>query len=157
MLLLGFLFGLGFDTATEVALFGISAAQGAKGLSLLAILVFPVLFAAGMALADTTDGVMMLGAYRWAVVNPLRKLRYNMVVTLISIVAALGVGGLEVLGLAKDQLALGGSFWDGIASLNERFQLVGAAIIILFAIVWATAVVLSKWTGSRDAGLDPAR
>lgn len=81
---LGFLFGLGFDTATEVATFGVSATQAARGVSFEAILVFPVLFAAGMSLVDTTDGVMMLGAYDWAFVKPIRKLYYNMTITLVS-------------------------------------------------------------------------
>ena len=89
MLPLGFLFGLGFDTATEVATFGVAGAQAAKGVSLMAVLVFPVLFAAGMALVDTTDGVMMLGAYNWAFVKPMRKLYYNMTITLVSVIVAI--------------------------------------------------------------------
>ncbi|MGB8114471.1 MAG: HoxN/HupN/NixA family nickel/cobalt transporter, partial [Candidatus Sulfotelmatobacter sp.] len=88
---LGLLFGLGFDTATEIGLLGISAAEAAKGLSFWAILVFPMLFAAGMSLIDTTDNVLMLGAYGWAFVKPIRKLYYNITITCVSVVVALVV------------------------------------------------------------------
>ena len=101
---LGFLFGLGFDTATEVALLGISATQAAKGVSIWSIMVFPALFAAGMSLIDTTDGILMLGAYDWAFVKPIRKLYYNMTITLVSVVVAVLIGGIEALGLVGDQL-----------------------------------------------------
>ena len=89
---LGFLFGLGFDTATEVSLLGLSATQTARGVPTWSILVFPALFAAGMTLVDTTDGVLMLGAYEWAYVSPLRKLTYNLVITLVSVAVAVLVG-----------------------------------------------------------------
>ncbi len=153
MVLLGFLFGLGFDTATEIATFGISAAQAAKGMSFLAVLVFPVLFAAGMALVDTTDGVMMLGAYRWATVTPARKLRYNMVITLISVLAALGIGSLEVLGLLRERMALAGPFWEAVGSLNESSPLIGAGVVLVFAVIWAASVVIGKMGGRGDPDL----
>lgn len=89
MLPLGFVFGLGFDTATEVTMFSLSATQAAHGTSLLALLVLPALFAAGMALIDTLDGIIMLGAYEWAVLEPLRRLKYNLVITLASAILAL--------------------------------------------------------------------
>ena len=98
MLPLGFLFGLGFDTATEVALLGISATQAGQGMSIWSIMVFPALFAAGMSLIDTTDGVLMLGAYNWAFVKPMRKLYYNLVITAVSVVVAVLIGGIEGLG-----------------------------------------------------------
>ena len=101
---IGFLFGLGFDTATEVALLGISAAAAAKGLSVGAMAVFPVLFTAGMTLVDTTDGVLMVGAYGWAFIKPIRKLYYNLTITFVSVIVALIVGGIEAVGLLKDQL-----------------------------------------------------
>ena len=116
---LGFLFGLGFDTATEVALLGLSATQAAKGVSLWSILVFPALFAAGMALVDTTDGVLMLGAYNWAFVKPIRKLYYNLTITLVSVVVAVLIGGIELLGLVGDRLGLSGWFWRAIGG-SER-------------------------------------
>jgi high-affinity nickel-transport protein len=103
---LGLLFALGFDTATEVGLLGISATEGSKSLSIWSILVFPALFTAGMALVDTTDGVLMLGTYGWAFVKPIRKLYYNMMITFVSVVVALVVGGIEALGLISNFLAL---------------------------------------------------
>ncbi|MGC2270467.1 MAG: HoxN/HupN/NixA family nickel/cobalt transporter, partial [Candidatus Sulfotelmatobacter sp.] len=103
---LGFLFGLGFDTATEIGLLGISAAEAAKGLSFWSILVFPVLFAAGMSLIDTTDNILMLGAYGWAFVKPIRKLYYNITITSVSVAVALVVGGIEALGLLGDHFHL---------------------------------------------------
>ena len=86
---LGMLFGLGFDTATEIGVLGISAAEASKGLPFWSILVFPALFAAGMSLIDTTDNILMLGAYGWAFVKPIRKLYYNMTITCVSVVVAL--------------------------------------------------------------------
>ena len=119
---LGFLFGLGFDTATEVALLGISATQAAQGVSVWSIMVFPALFAAGMSLIDTTDGVLMLGAYNWAFVKPIRKLYYNLTITFVSVVVAFLIGGIEALGLVADQLSLSGWFlgWDRRA--KREFQ-----------------------------------
>ena len=95
---LGVLFGLGFDTATEIGVLGISAAEASKGLSLWSILVFPILFAAGMSLIDSTDNILMLGAYGWAYVKPIRKLYYNVTITSVSVVVAFAVGGIEALG-----------------------------------------------------------
>ena len=110
---LGLLFGLGFDTATEVGLLGISATQAAQGMSIWSILVFPALFTAGMSLMDTTDSILMLGAYGWAFVKPIRKLYYNLTITAVSVIVAVVVGGLEVLNLIGDRLGLtsGGGFW----------------------------------------------
>ena len=102
MYLLGFLFGLGFDTATEVGLLGISAAEARNGLPIWSILVFPALFTAGMALIDTTDSVLMLGVYGWAFLKPIRKLYYNMTITFVSVVMAIIVGSIETLGLIGD-------------------------------------------------------
>ncbi|XWK49658.1 HoxN/HupN/NixA family nickel/cobalt transporter [Tunturiibacter empetritectus] len=95
---LGILFGLGFDTATEIGLVGLSASEAARGLSLWSVLVFPALFAAGMSLIDTTDNVLMLGAYGWAFVKPIRKIYYNMTITLISVIVAVMVGGSKPWG-----------------------------------------------------------
>src|ERR1700726_2234137 len=103
---IGLLFGLGFDTATEVALLGISAAAAAKGLSVVAMAVFPVLFTAGMTLVDTTDGILMVGAYGWAFIKPIRKLYYNLTITFVSVVVALIVGGIEAVGLLRDRFNL---------------------------------------------------
>ncbi len=140
MLPLGFLFGLGFDTATEISLLGIAATEAAKGVSLSAIMVFPALFATGMALIDTTDGVLMLHAYDWAFVEPIRKLYYNLTITLVSVVVAFVIGGIEALGLIGDKLQLAGWFWGGIGALNDNFNTLGFVIIGVFAASWAASV-----------------
>ena len=145
MYCLGFLFGLGFDTATEVGLLGISAAGATQGMSVWSILVFPTLFTAGMSLVDTTDGILMLGAYRWAFVNPVRKLYYNMTITAVSILIALMVGGIEGLGLIGDKLRLGGGFWEAIGSLNNHFGMIGYAIIAIFMLSWLVSISIYKW------------
>ena len=129
---LGMLFGLGFDTATEIGLLGISAAEASKGLPLCSILVFPVLFAAGMSLIDTTDNILMLGAYGWAFVKPIRKLYYNMTITCVSVVVALVVGGIEALGLVAGYFHFQGRFWNATAKLNEHFGTLGYFIVGTF-------------------------
>jgi len=144
---LGFLFGLGFDTATEVGLLGISAAQAAQGMSIWSILVFPALFTAGMSLVDTTDSILMLGAYGWAFVKPIRKLYYNLTITFVSVVVALVVGGIEALGLAADQFGLAGPFWQAIAALNEHFGMIGYLIIAIFVVSWVAAAVIYRMRG----------
>src|SRR5437667_4512629 len=106
---LGLLFGLGFDTATEIGLLGISAVEASNGLPIWSILVFPALFTAGMPLVDSCDGVLMVGAYGWAFVTPLRKLYYNLAITGLSVVVALAVGGIEALGLIVESLGLEGA------------------------------------------------
>jgi nickel/cobalt transporter (NiCoT) family protein len=147
MLPIGFLFGLGFDTATEVALFGISAVQASNGASLATILVFPALFAAGMTLVDTTDGVLMLGAYGWAFMKPVRKLYYNITITAVSVLVAVVVGGLEVLNLIGDQLGLtdGGGFWGAIGGINDNFGILGYIIIGIFLAAWIGSVAYYKF------------
>jgi len=152
MLVIGFLFGLGFDTATEIALFGISAAQAANGASIANVMVFPALFAAGMALIDTTDGALMLGAYGWAFMKPIRKLYYNMTITAVSVVVAVIVGGLETLNLIGDQLGLmdGEGFWGGIGAINENFGVLGYVIIGVFALAWIGSVAYYKFMRYDD-------
>ena len=142
---LGFLFGLGFDTATEIGVLGISASEAAKGLSLWSILVFPALFAAGMSLVDTTDNILMLGAYGWAFVKPIRKLYYNITITCVSVIVALAVGGIEALGLVGDRMHLQGAFWSLVARLNNNFGLLGYVIIAFFAVSWLVSLAVYKW------------
>jgi len=142
---LGMLFGLGFDTATEIGLLGISAAEASKGLSLWSILVFPALFAAGMSLIDTTDNILMLGAYGWAFVKPVRKLYYNMTITFVSVVVALAVGGIEALGLLAGHFQLKGTMWELVSKLNASFGLLGYGIIALFALSWIASIAIYKW------------
>jgi high-affinity nickel-transport protein len=133
---LGLLFGLGFDTATEVAMFGVSASQIANGAPMQTVVVLPLLFAAGMSLLDTADGIVMLGAYEWAFVKPIRKLFYNMIITLVSVIVALLIGGIEALGLIGRRLRGGGMFWNTILALNDNSNRLGFIIIGVFLTAW---------------------
>ena len=142
---LGFLFGLGFDTATEVALLGISATEAAKGVSIWSIMVFPALFAVGMSLIDTTDGILMLGAYAWAFMKPMRRLYYNLIITSASVVIAVLIGGIEALRLAGDQLGRSGWFWAAIGALNSNFNNLGFAIIGFFVIAWVGSMLMYRY------------
>lgn len=144
---LGFLFGLGFDTATEIGLLGISAAEASKGLPIWSILVFPALFTAGMSLLDTTDSVLMLGAYGWAFVKPIRKLYYNLTITFVSVLTALLVGGIEAFGLVGRKLQLEGAFWSFIARLNGDFGSLGYLIVALFIGAWIASAILYRVKG----------
>jgi len=144
---LGVLFGLGFDTATEVGLLGISATQASQGLSIWSILVFPALFTAGMTLIDATDSILMLGAYGWAFIKPIRKLYYNLTITAVSVIVAVIVGGLETLNLIGDQLGLtdGGGFWGAIGSLNDSFGMLGYLIVGVFVAAWLISYVIYRF------------
>jgi high-affinity nickel-transport protein len=144
---LGFLFGLGFDTATEVGLLGISAAEASNGLSIWSILVFPALFTAGMTLIDTTDSILMVGAYGWAFVKPIRKLYYNLTITFVSVVIAMIVGGVEALGLLADRFGLHGGFWEAVSGLNDNFGALGYLIIGIFAVSWIVSILLYRLNG----------
>lgn len=144
---LGFLFGLGFDTATEIGLLGISAAQAAQDLPVWSIMVFPALFTAGMALVDSLDSALMTGAYHWALLRPARKLYYNLTITCASVLVALLVGGLEALHLLAGHLGLSGGFWALVASLNEDFGSLGYLIVGLFAATWLAALALYRLKG----------
>jgi high-affinity nickel-transport protein len=147
---LGALFGLGFDTATEIGVLGISAVEASKGLSFTAVLVFPALFAAGMSLVDSTDNILMLGAYGWAYTKPVRKLYYNMTITSVSVIVAIVIGGIEALGLLSGHFHLQGRFWDGVARLNENFGALGYFIIGLFAMSWVISIAIYKWRRFDD-------
>ena len=153
---LGFLFGLGFETATEVALLGVSATEAAKGGSVWAILVFPALFAAGMSLIDTTDGILMLGAYDWAFIKPIRKLYYNLTITFVSVVVAVMIGGIEALGLIGGKLELKGLFWDGVGALNGNFNMLGFFIIGLFVAAWAVSMIVYRYKGLDEIEVSSA-
>lgn len=145
MYFVGFLFALGFDTATEISLLGLSAAGATQGMPVWSILVFPVLFMAGMTLVDTTDSILMLGAYGWAYVKPVRKLYYNITVTTISVIVALLIASVEALGLVADRLHPGGAFWDGIANLNDNFGMIGYLIVGVFVLCWLLSAVVYRW------------
>lgn len=155
MYLLGFLFGLGFDTATEVGVLGISAAEASKGLAIWSILVFPALFTAGMALVDSTDSILMLGAYGWAFVKPIRKLYYNMTITFVSVVIAGLVGGIEALGLIGGQFKLQGAVWDLIGTLNGQFGLIGFLIIGVFALSWLASFAIYRFNRYDEIDVNP--
>jgi high-affinity nickel-transport protein len=162
---IGLLFGLGFDTASEVGILGMSALGGSKGLPVWSILLLPLLFVAGMSLADTTDGVAMLGAYGWAYVRPVRKLYYNMNITLISVLVALFIGGIEVLQVIGTETGASGGLFGWAHTIP--FGTLGFYIIGIFVISWIISVLIYKLRGidrlddelpraaaSRPAGAD---
>lgn len=141
---IGFLFGLGFDTASEIGLFVLAGTIGSSHLPLYTAILLPLLFTAGMIIADTTDGVMMLGAYGWAFVKPVRKLFYNMTITLISVIVAVVIGTAEVLSLVGDKLSLSGGIWDVVGRLGDNFGWVGAGIIGVFVLSWLLSTVIYR-------------
>jgi nickel/cobalt transporter (NiCoT) family protein len=136
----GVLFGLGFDTATEVALLFLAAGAAGAGLPFYAILCLPVLFAAGMSLLDTIDGSFMNFAYGWAFSKPVRKVYYNLTVTGLSVAVAMVIGTIELLGLAAHKLTLHGRFWDWVAAVD--INTLGYIIAGLFALTWAAALAI---------------
>ena len=144
---IGFLFGLGFDTATEIGLLGISATQAARGMSFWTILVFPALFTAGMSLMDTTDSVLMTRAYGWAFVNPIRKLWYNLTITAASVIVALFIGGIEALGVIGDKLELEGRFWGLVGSLNDNLTNFGFVVVGIFVASWLISSIVYRVKG----------
>jgi high-affinity nickel-transport protein len=158
MFAVGLLFGLGFDTATEIGLLGIAASEAAHGLSLWATLVFPALFTAGMCLIDVTDSVLMVGAYGWALAKPARKLYYNLTITFASVVVALLIGGVELVGVAIEKLGLTGPFWNAIAALNDNFGSLGYVVLAIFIASWlgSMAIYRLKGYGSLDIEAEAA-
>ncbi len=145
MYFVGFLFGLGFDTASEVGLLSLSAVTGARGVPVWEVLLLPMAFTAGMSLIDTIDGILMLGAYGWAYLNPIRKLYYNMNITLISVIIALFIGGIEALQLLSGPLHLTGPFFRYVQNMNiGNF---GYIIILTFVLSWIVSVLVYKIKG----------
>jgi nickel/cobalt transporter (NiCoT) family protein len=144
---IGFLFGLGFDTATEITLFALAATQASGGASFTTVMIFPALFTAGMTLIDTTDSVLMVGAYGWAFLNPLRKIWYNLTITAISALVALLIGGVEALGLIADKLELDGRFWTMIGNLNDELGHFGYLVIGIFVGSWIVSYLIYRWQG----------
>ena len=163
---MGILFGLGFDTATEIALLVLAGSSVAAGLPFWALLSLPILFAAGMSLLDTIDGSFMNFAYGWAFSRPVRKVYYNLTITGLSIIVAVFIGGLEVAQVLSQQLELSGFFWD----YASRFDLnrAGFLIVGIFVGVWVLALGIWRWgrvehrwesaaaTARAERGLDPA-
>jgi len=152
----GFLFGLGFDTATEIGVLAIAATQATQAASLWTILIFPMLFTAGMSLMDFTDSVLMTRAYGWASINPIRKLWYNLTITATSVVVALFIGGLEALGLVADKLQLTGWGWDTIQGINDELGLLGFGIVAFFALAWLVSFLVFRVRGYGDVELAPS-
>jgi nickel/cobalt transporter (NiCoT) family protein len=152
---IGVLFGLGFDTATEVALLVIAGSAGAAGLPWYAILCLPVLFAAGMSLLDTIDGSFMNFAYGWAFSKPVRKVFYNLTITGLSVAVALVIGTIELGGLVARHLNLSGSFWIWFEGID--INLLGFIIVGIFVATWVIALSIwrfghieERWTTHLD-------
>ena len=137
---IGVLFGLGFDTASEVALLFLAAGAAGAGLPFYAILCLPVLFAAGMSLLDAIDGSFMNFAYGWAFSKPVRKVYYNLTITGLSVAVALIVGTVELLGLAADKLSLTGGFWTWVSGIG--INTLGYIIVGMFIATWAIAALI---------------
>jgi high-affinity nickel-transport protein len=144
MYAVGFLFALGFDTATEIGVLGISATQSAQGISLWSILIFPALFTAGMSLMDTTDSVLMTQVYGWAFLQASRKLSYNLLITATSVAIALYVAVIEALSLFQNAFEYKGQFWTQVVNLNNNLTKVGCAVTVLFLSGWVVAVLVSR-------------
>jgi high-affinity nickel-transport protein len=151
------LFGLGFDTATEVALLVLAGTSAAAGLPWYAILCLPVLFAAGMSLLDTIDGSFMNFAYGWAFSKPVRKVYYNITITALSVAVALIIGTIELLGLLAQQLNWAGGIWDWVGALD--LNLLGYLIVGMFVLTWAASLLIWRYARIEDkwvANIQPA-
>ncbi len=144
----GLIFGIGFDTTTEVVLLAATAYAAIQGLPYFAVLALPFLFAGGMMLFDTLDGAFMNFAYGWAFARPVRKVYYNLVITGLSIGAAFIIGTIEILGVLTTELHLHGGFWDVMANFN--INVAGFCIVALFVVVWAAALAYWRWGKVED-------
>jgi nickel/cobalt transporter (NiCoT) family protein len=142
MYLVGFLFGLGFDTASEISFLAISAGAAAHGIPIYALISLPLIFAAGMSLMDTADGAFMSQAYSWAFSNPVRKIFYNLTITALSVFVALFVGLFELSQVLVQQLGLKGGAWDAIGHMD--LGVMGFVIVAAFIVTWAGAVLLYR-------------
>ena len=156
---IGFLFGLGFDTATEIALLVLAGTAVAGGLPFYAILSLPILFAAGMSLFDTADGCFMNFAYDWAFSRPVRKVYYNLTITGLSVFVAVFIGAVELLGLVAQDTSLNGSFWTFMQTFN--INTAGLFIVGVFVLTWVVALAVwrfgrieQKWETGRPLAPD---
>ena len=139
----GFLFVLGLDTASEISLLSLSSGASQQAISFVGIISLPILFAAGMSLLDTLDGILMISAYNWAFFTPIRKIYYNITITAISVIAALLIGTVELLQILVDKLQLKGSIWEFIE--NIQFDNIGYILVILFIISWLISTLIWKF------------
>jgi nickel/cobalt transporter (NiCoT) family protein len=153
----GVVFGLGFDTATEVALLATTAVLASEALPWYSIMCLPILFTAGMALLDTMDGCFMNFAYGWAFFNPVRKIYYNLAITGLSVTICFFIGSIEILGLLPTELHLKGAFWRVMANFN--INVAGYVIVGMFALTWAGALAIwryghieEKWSANLKPG-----
>jgi nickel/cobalt transporter (NiCoT) family protein len=150
----GVLFGLGFDTATEVTLIAISLTVGVSGaVPIWAVLILPLLFTCGMVLSDTTDGFAMRYAYGWAFLKPIRKIYYNLTLTIISVLVAFAIGGVELLQVLSVELGWSGGFWGWLDALN--FEELGIGIVLLFLITWGLAMLIYRINRYEEVGVAP--
>jgi high-affinity nickel-transport protein len=156
---IGLLFGLGFDTATEVALLVLAGSAVVSGLPFYAILSLPILFAAGMCLFDTADGCFMNFAYDWAFARPVRKVYYNLTITGLSVFVAFFIGTVEILGLIEQEYQLGGGFWTFMG--NFDINKAGFVVVGVFVLTWAVALAVwhfgkieQKWDTAKAAAPD---
>src|ERR1700735_4376393 len=157
----GLVFGIGFDTATEVVLLAATAYAAIQGLPYFAVLALPFLFSGGMMLFDTLDGAFMNFAYGWAFARPVRKVYYNLVITGLSIGAAFIIGSIEILGILTTEFHLSGAFWDAMANFN--INVAGFVIAAMFVLVWAAALIYwragkveDRWTAGMASGQPPS-
>jgi high-affinity nickel-transport protein len=151
---IGVLFGLGFDTATEVTLIAIALTVGVSGsVPLWAVLILPLLFTCGMVLSDTTDGFAMRYAYGWAFLKPIRKIYYNLTLTVISVLVAFAIGGVELMQVLSGQLGWHGAFWTWLDNLD--FETLGIGIAVLFLGAWLTAMAIYRIGRYEEIGLVP--
>lgn len=142
MYFVGFLFGLGFDTASEVGILALSARSGQTGVPFWVIMLLPLLFMAGMCLIDSLDGILMLGAYGWAFIHPLRKAYYSLGITLLSVLVAFVVGTYEMLQILEAQLSLKGRLWSFLDHLP--FDRLGYAIVGTFLLGWGVSLLIDR-------------
>ncbi|MDA8307790.1 MAG: HoxN/HupN/NixA family nickel/cobalt transporter [Deltaproteobacteria bacterium] len=141
----GFLFGLGFDTPSEMAVLGMAVLAAGKSVPILAIFVLPLIFSAGMIMVDTMDGIVMQSAYSWAFLNPVRKVYYNLSITTISVLIAMGVGTVEALQVLSTECSLKGAVWTFLNRMD--FGTMGYGIIGILLVSWAVAVVVYRIKG----------
>lgn len=142
---LGFLFGLGFDTASEIALLAISAHAAKDAIPFIGVISLPLLFAAGMSLFDTADGMFMTKAYKWAFHTPVRKLYYNLTVTALAVVAALIIGVIELGQVLSEEFSMEGTFWTWLQEID--FATLGFILVGMFVIAWIVSIAV--WRGMK--------
>jgi high-affinity nickel-transport protein len=151
---IGVLFGLGFDTATEIIIIALATELAFTGaFPLWAILILPLLFTCGMVLSDTTDGFSMRYAYGWAFLNPIRKIYYNLTLTIISVMVAFAIGGVELLQVLSGELGWGGPFWGWLDALD--FEELGVGIVVLFLVSWGMAMAIYRYNRYEEIGFGP--